>query len=66
MERVYFTLSVFYIYGHVIRISGRTWGSNIDESVEVGKLVTVIGKIDFSWAEYYGCIYAETCELIYF
>ena len=49
--------------GLVIHIGNRTWGSNIDESVQVGDNVKVRGRINLSWAEYYKCLYVETMKL---
>ena len=49
--------------GMNIRIGDRTWGNEINKSVDVGDHVTVVGKIDASWAEYYECVYIETMEL---
>ena len=49
--------------GLIIRIGDCTWGNSINESVEVGDHVTVRGRIDLSWAEYYKCMYVETMEM---
>ena len=49
--------------GHIIRIGDRTWGNSINESVEEGDPVTVSGKIDASWCEYYKMLYVETLSL---
>ena len=49
--------------GLVVHIGDRTWGSDIDESVQVGDHVKVRGRINLSWAEYYKCLYVETMEL---
>lgn len=49
--------------GWVINIGNRTWGANIDESVEKGDLVIVKGKVDLEWTEYYNCLYIETESL---
>ncbi len=49
--------------GLIIRIGDRTWGNSIDESVEIGDHVSVSGKIDASWADYYDCMYVETMSL---
>lgn len=45
--------------GHIIYIGDRTWGNAIDESVEVGDLVSVSGKFDLSWSEYHKMLYVE-------
>lgn len=50
-------------HGHIIRIGDRTWGNSINESVEEGDSVTVSGKIDASWCEYYKMLYVETLSL---
>lgn len=52
-----------YYKGLVIRIGDRTWGNNIDKSVEEGQNVTVSGKIDASWCEYYKQLYVECQDL---
>lgn len=49
--------------GHIIRIGDRAWDNNINESVEEGDPVTVIGKIDADWCEYYKMLYVETLSL---
>ncbi len=49
--------------GLIIRIGDRTWGNNINESVEVGDHVIVRGRIDLSWAEYFKIMYVETMEM---
>lgn len=46
-----------------VRIGDRTWGNSINENVQVGDNVTVSGRIDASWAEYYKCLYIETMHL---
>ena len=50
--------------GLVIRIGDRTWDNNIDETVEEGQNVTVIGKIDSSWCEFFKQLYVECDYLI--
>jgi len=50
--------------GWVIMIGNRTWGANIDESVEKGDLVLVKGRVDAEWTEYYNCLYIEANSLI--
>ena len=52
-----------YYKGLVIRIGDRTMGNSIDESVEEGQNVTVSGKIDASWCEYYKQLYVECQSL---
>ena len=52
-----------YYNGLVIRIGDRTMGNSIDESVEEGQNVTVSGKIDASWCEYYEQLYVECQSL---
>lgn len=52
-----------YYNGLVIRIGDRTIGNSIDESVEEGQNVTVSGKIDASWCEYYKQLYVECQSL---
>lgn len=52
-----------YYNGLVIRIGNRTMGNSIDESVEEGQNVTVSGKIDVSWCEYYKQLYVECQSL---
>lgn len=52
-----------YYNGLVIRIGDRTMGNSIDESVEEGQNVTVSGKIDASWCEYYKQLYVECQSL---
>ena len=49
--------------GYIIHIGNRTWGNQIDESVEEGQLVRVYGKIDASWCEYWKTVYIETKAL---
>ena len=49
--------------GWVIMIGNRTWGANIDESVEKGDLVLVKGRVDAEWTEYYNCLYIEADSL---
>ena len=46
-----------------IRIGDRTWDNSINENVQVGDNVTVSGRIDASWAEYFKCLYIETMHL---
>ena len=49
--------------GLIVRIGDRTWGNNINESVEEGDLVIVSGKIDESWCDYYNQFYVE-CQVL--
>ncbi|MBE7021272.1 MAG: hypothetical protein E7411_07585 [Ruminococcaceae bacterium] len=49
--------------GLIVRIGDRTWGSDIDESVEKGDLVKVSGRIDASQCEYYKHLYVE-CRIL--
>lgn len=49
--------------GLIIRIGDRTWGNNINESVEEGDNVLVSGRIDASWCEYYKMLYIECRNL---
>lgn len=52
------------VYSSVsIRIGDRTWGNDINTSVELGDAVRVSGKIDESWSEYYNELYVETLTL---
>ena len=52
-----------YYNGLIIRVGDRTYGNDIDESVEEGENVTVSGKIDASWCEYYEQLYIECLYL---
>ena len=52
-----------YYDGLNIRIGDRMMENSINESVEEGDLVTVCGKIDADWSEYYGNLYVETIYL---
>lgn len=49
--------------GWVIKIGNRTWGANIDESVEKGDLVLVRGTVSAEWTQYYNCLYIEADSL---
>lgn len=52
-----------YYNGLNIYIGDRTMDNSIDESVDEGTPVTVSGKIDADWSEYYGTLYIETLYL---
>lgn len=49
--------------GWVIMIGDRTWGANIDESVEKGDVVVIKGRVDAEWTDYYNCLYIEADSL---
>ena len=49
--------------GWVIKIGNRTWGANIDESVEKGDVVLIKGRVDAEWTVYYNCLYSEADSL---
>lgn len=49
--------------GWVIKIGDRTWGANIDESVETGDMVVIKGRVDAEWTDYYNCLYIEANSL---
>lgn len=52
-----------YYNGLVIRVGDRTWGNDIDKSVEEGENVIISGKIDASWSEYFKQLYVECQSL---
>ena len=52
-----------YYNGLLIRIGDRSWDNNLDKSVKEGQNVTVSGKIDASWSEYYKQLYVEGLSL---
>lgn len=49
--------------GLLIRIGDRTWGNDIDLSVQPGDSVIVSGQISNRWAEYFKQVYVETITL---
>lgn len=49
-----------YYKGLNIYIGDRTMNSSIDKNIEEGELVTISGKVDVDWSEYYGNLYVET------
>lgn len=49
--------------GHIVRVGDRTWNNAINESVEEGDHVTISGRIDASWCEYFKQLYVETLTL---
>jgi hypothetical protein len=46
--------------GLIIRVGDRTWLNSVSKAVSEGDNVTVSGRIDASWAEYFKCLYVET------
>lgn len=49
-----------YYNGLNIYIGDRVMNNSINESVEEGDPVTISGKVDVDWSEYYGNLYVET------
>ena len=47
----------------IVRIGDRIWGNSINKAVREGEHVTITGRIDASWTEYYKQFYVETLSL---